>query len=116
VAEPPHIGGVQPPHIFLIIIFIFNIYFFKNNNILLFYIKWDTWLIYGCWIRMDGEGLKKNPWAILLLLPGIQIPSMVTPYQSIAIFAHNFRVFLINWFQLFKVFPYNKLINVWFWF
>lgn len=42
------------------------------------------------------------------------LSSMVAPYQSIAIIATSFRVLLINWFHLFKVVPYNRLINMWF--
>ena len=57
---------IRPSHIFLIIIFIF----LKNNNILLFYIKRDMWQISGCWIRMDGEDLKKKSLGNFITIAG----------------------------------------------
>jgi hypothetical protein len=51
VAEPPpraqphgENGVAEPPHIFLKFNLIY-IYFLSINNILLFYIRWDTWQI-----------------------------------------------------------------------
>jgi hypothetical protein len=55
------LGGERPPHYFLLIILLFYIYFKILNNILLFYIGWDTWQVGSCWMKMSGLDFQKKP-------------------------------------------------------